>query len=286
MARSRAEGFAVGAFNVDNLETLRAIAQAATTTRAPVLFEVSESEVAVLGLANIRAVADNYIHDLGIEAYLNLDHAPSVDLAFAAVDLGFEFVHIDLSQADHTANNEQIIAGTRQVVDYAKSTGALVESELRWFAGSSNVHDQPIDEEALAGTLTDPAEARAFVEATGIDTFAVAIGNLHGRYPTPPSLDLDRLHRIRDAVDVNLSLHGGSGMSNEQYQAAATGGISKINVNSDIRYAFRTALEVQLDSHRDEYAVVKLMPPVIDAVQEVVEWKIQAFGSGGRATHS
>jgi fructose-bisphosphate aldolase class II len=282
--RARCDGFAVGAFNVDNFETLKAIAQAAAATAAPVLFEVSASEVAILGLSNLRVLVDNAVTDLGIEAYLNLDHAPSVDLALAAIEAGFELIHIDLGQAG-ASSVEEIEAGTREVVRQARSTGAMVEAELCGFAGSSTMHRSPIDQQQVAATLTDPDAARSFVETTGVDTFAVAIGNLHGRYLTQPRLDLERLACLRAVLGVNLSLHGGSGIPDDQLRAAVAGGISKVNVNTDLRHAYRTTLERQLKAFRDEDAVVKLMPPVIDAVQDAVEARIRVFGGDGRAMH-
>jgi fructose-bisphosphate aldolase, class II len=282
MARSRAEGFAIGAFNVDNLETLLAIARAARATGAPAFIEASASEVAVLGLANLRDVVDNLIDELGVELYLNLDHAPSVDAAVAAIDAGFELIHIDVSQADHHASDEAIVAATRQVVDHARTTGALVEGELRYLPGSSNVHRLPPDAEAVAASLSSPHRARAFVDATGIDTFAVGIGNLHGLYTQPKALDLHLLAQIRATVDTYLSLHGGSGTPDHAYAAVARGGISKININSELRHTYRTTLERQLAAHPDDYATVKLVGPVMDAVQTVVENKITAFGSAGR----
>jgi fructose/tagatose bisphosphate aldolase len=159
----------------------------------------------------------------------------------------------------------------------------MVESELRGFAGSSTVHHTPIERRQVASTLTDPAQARSFVEMTGVDTFAVAIGNLHGRYPTPPHLDLSLLARLRANLDVNLSLHGGSGIPDKELRAAVAGGISKINVNTDLRYTYRSTLQRQLDAHPDEYAVVKLMSPVIDAVQAVAQARIGVFGSEGHS---
>jgi fructose-bisphosphate aldolase, class II len=283
MARSRAEGFAIGAFNVDNLETLLAVARAAQATAAPAFVEASASEVAVLGLANLRDVVDNLIDELGVELYLNLDHSPSVDDAVAAIDAGFELVHIDVSQADHDATDEAVVAATRQVVAHARTSGALVEGELRYLPGSSTVHPAPPDTDAVAAGLSSPDSARAFVEATGIDTFAVGIGNLHGLYSRAKALDLDLLAQIRAATDAYLSLHGGSGTPDRTYAAAARGGVSKINVNSDLRYTYRTTLERQLAAHPHEYATVKLIGPVIDAVQAVVEAKIVAFGSAGRS---
>ena len=283
MERSRAGRFAVGAFNVDNQETLVAIARAAQAKRSPVLVEVSQGEVDAIGLANIRDMVDNYKNELGIEMYINLDHSPSVDAAKAGIDAGFEFIHIDYSQAKKDASDDEIIAATRAVVEYAKTTGALVESEPHYFGGSSNVHNEDIDYEEIKKTFSTPAGAQAFVAATGIDTFAAAVGNLHGRYPVPKQLDLDLLQAIRDAIDVNISLHGGSGTPGHYFQSAARIGVSKVNLNSDMRYAYRTTLEQQLREHPDEYAIVRLIGPVIRAVQDVVEAHIDLYGSAGQA---
>jgi fructose-bisphosphate aldolase class II len=284
MERARAERFAVGAFNVDNQETLVAIARAAQVKHAPVLVEVSHGEVEVSGLANMRSLVDNYRAELGIEMYLNLDHAPSVEAAKAGVDAGFEFVHIDYSQAKRDAGDEEIISATRAVVEYAAATtGAVVESEPHYFGGSSNVHTESIDYAEIRKTFSTPKGARAFVAATGIDTFAAAVGNLHGRYPVPKQLDLELLAEIRAALTVNISLHGGSGTPGHYFQEAARIGVSKINLNSDLRYAYRTTLERQLRDHPDEYAIVRLIGPVIRAVQDVVEEHIDLYGSAGKA---
>lgn len=283
MQRARADRFAVGAFNIDNQETLRAICQAAKNLSAPVLVEVSQGEVDAIGLRNLRDMADNYKQEFGIELYLNLDHSPSVAAAKAGIDAGFEFIHIDLSQAKKDATDAEIIAATREVVEYAKTTGALVESEPHYFGGSSNVHAEAIDYAEIRKTFSTPEGASAFVNATGIDTFAAAVGNLHGKYPVPKELDLELLARIRNAIPCNISLHGGSGTPLEYFEQAARIGVSKININSDMRYVFRTELEKQLKDHPTEFAVIKLMEPVIAAVQAVVEEKIHAFGSAGKA---
>jgi fructose-bisphosphate aldolase class II len=284
MERSRAERFAVGAFNVDNQETLVAIARAAQAKSSPVLVELSHGEVQAIGLANIRDMVDNYRAELGIEMYVNLDHSPTVADAKAGIDAGFEFIHIDYSQANKDATDEQIIAATREVVAYAReTTGALVESEPHYFGGSSNVHDEAIDYDEVRKTFSTPEGAQAFVAATGIDTFAAAVGNLHGRYPVPKQLDLALLSEIRAAIDVNISLHGGSGTPGHYFESAAQLGVSKVNINSDLRYAYRTTLESQLREHPDEYAIVRLMGPVVRAVQDVVEERIDLFGSAGRA---
>lgn len=283
MQRSRQQGFAVGAFNIDNQETLIAVCRAAQKLTAPVLVEVSHGEVEALGLENIRDMVDNYRDEYGIEIYINLDHSPSVEACKRAIDAGFEFIHIDISQANHDASEEEIIQKTREVVEYAKFTGALVESEPHYFAGGSNVHHEGIDYEEIKKTFSTPETAKAFVDATGIDTFAAAIGNLHGKYDVPKQLDLDLLARIRETIDCQISLHGGSGTPLNYFEEASKAGVSKININTDMRIVFRDTLVKVLEENPDEYAVVKLMPTVYEAVQAVVEEKIAAFGSAGKA---
>ena len=248
------------------------------------MVEVSAGEVKTMGgCQNIRDMVSNYRSTYNIEMYINLDHAPTVELCQQAIDAGFEFIHIDISQANHDATLEEIIAKTKDVVAYARSTGALVEAEERYFFGDSNVHKETIDYEEVKKWNTKPNEARDFVAATGIDTMAVQIGNLHGLYPVPKILDLDLLREIRAAIGCQISLHGGSGTPLHYFEDAAKIGVSKININSDLRYAFRTTLEKVLRENPDEYAVYKLMPQVCAAVQAVVEEKIQAFGSVGKA---
>lgn len=283
MQRTRQQGFAVGAFNIDNQETLIAVCRAAQNLNAPVLVEVSESEVKALGLENVRDMVDNYRDEYGIEIYLNLDHSPNVEACKRAIDAGYEFIHIDISQADHDASEEEIVAKTREVVEYAKFTGALVESEPHYFGGSSNVHDEDINYEEIRKTFSTPESARNFVEATGIDTYAAAIGNLHGKYNVPKELDLDLLREVRGAIDCQISLHGGSGTPLHYFEEASRDGVSKININTDMRVAYRDTLEKVLRENPDEYAVFKLMPQVYEAVQAVVEEKINAFGSAGKA---
>lgn len=283
MQRSKQQHFAVGAFNIDNQETLIAICRAAQKLNSPVLVELSQGEVDAMGLENVRDLVDNYKVEYGIEIYLNLDHSPTVEACKKAIDAGYEFIHIDISQANHDATDEEIIAKTKEVVEYARFTGALVESEPHYFGGSSNVHKEEINYEEIKKTFSTPEGARNFVEATGIDTFAAAIGNLHGKYPVPKELDLELLELIRDAIPCQISLHGGSGTPLHYFEKAAKLGVSKVNINSDMRYAFRTELEKVLKENPDEYAVVKLMPQVYKAVQEVVEEKIVAFGSAGKA---
>lgn len=283
MVRARRQKFAVGAFNLDNQETLIAVARAAQKTKAPVLVEVSKGEADAMGLENVRDMVDNYKAQYDIEMFINLDHSPSVEDACDGIEAGFEFIHIDVSQANHQATEQQIIDATKEVVAYAKLTGALVESEPHYFGGGSNVFTEKFDYDEIKKTFSTPAGAQAFVAATGIDTFAAAIGNLHGKYPVPKRLDIDLLKEIRAAIDCNISLHGGSGTPGHYFEEAVKIGVSKININSDMRFAYRETLEKVLKENEDEYAVVKLMGTVIAQVQKVVEGKIAMFNAAGKA---
>ena len=281
--RARKEHYALGAFNLDNQETLKSVVFAAKAKKAPVLVEVSKSEADALGLDNVRDLVDNYKADFGVEMYINLDHSPTVEDAIAGITAGFECIHIDVSQADHEATDKDIIAKTKEVVRAAKLTGALVEAEPHYFGGSSNLHTEKIDYAEIRKTFSTPEGAKAFVDETGIDTFAAAIGNLHGKYPVPKVLDLDLLKQIRAAIDCNISLHGGSDTAAHYFVEAVKIGVTKVNINSDMRVAYRETLEKVLADNPTEFAVVKLMDTVIEAVQKVVEKKIDAFNSAGKA---
>ncbi len=285
-ARTRDEHFALGAFNIDNQETLLAVVKAAAAKQSPVLVQLSQGEADAIGLRNARCLVDNYKLEYGVQMFINLDHSPSVEAAKKGIDAGFEFIHIDLSQAKKDATDEEIIAATKEVVEYAKTTGALVEAEPHYFGGSSNVHTEAINYEEIKQWFTKPDEAKGFIEATGIDTYAVAIGNLHGTYPVPKQLDLNLLEQIVAACPpaAHFSLHGGSGTPDDQFKGAVQRGISKININSDLRKAFRVTLEKVLADNPKEFAVVKLMGDVVAAVQAVAEAKIDSFGSAGKAT--
>lgn len=284
MEQARNEKWAFGAFNLDDEATLRAVVQAAAKKNAPVLVEVSQGEVDDIGLDNVRDMVDNFKYAFGVEIYVNLDHSPSVEAAMAGIEAGFEFIHIDVSQANHDATDDEIIAATKEVVAYSRLTGALVESEPHYFGGSSNVHAEEINYDEIKKTFSTPEGTKKFVEATGIDTFAAAVGNLHGKYPVPKVLDLDLLRQLREAISCNISLHGGSDTPGHYFKDAVEIGVTKININSDMRFAYRTTLEKVLQDNPNEYSVAKLISKeVVPAVQEVVESKIDNFNSAGRA---
>lgn len=284
MEQARSEHWAFGAFNLDDQATLIAVAQAAKAKNAPVLVEVSAGEVKDIGIDNVRDLVDNAKRTFGVEMYINLDHSPSVTEAKAGIDAGFEFIHIDYSQAKKDATEEEIIAATKEIVEYAKFTGALVESEPHYFGGSSNLHTEDIDYEEIKKTFSTPEGSAEFVRKTGIDTFAAAVGNLHGKYPVPKKLDLELLQRIRDAIDCNISLHGGSGTPAHYFESAVKIGVTKININSDMRVAYHDTLLKTLEENSSEYSVSKLVnKDVVPAVQKVVEEKLESFNSAGKA---
>jgi len=284
MEQARAEHWAFGAFNLDDEPTLKAVALAAKAKNAPVLVEVSAGEVSDIGIQNVRDMVDNFKYEYGIEMYVNLDHSPSVEDAKKGIDAGFEFIHIDYSQAKKDASEEEIIAATKEIVAYAKFTGALVESEPHYFGGSSNLHTEKIDYEEIKKTFSTPEGSLAFVTETGIDTFAAAVGNLHGKYPVPKKLDLELLQRIRDAISCNISLHGGSGTPGHYFESAVKIGVTKVNINSDMRVAYRNTLEKTMAENPGEYSISKLInKDVVPAVQAIVEEKLATFNSAGRA---
>lgn len=278
--KARGEGFAIGAFNAANLETIKAIVAAATKLQSPVMIEASDGEVRYIGKKQLVALVRAFEQETGIPILLNLDHAPTKESVLEAIDAGFDFVHFDGSELPYEEN----VRITKELSDRAHEKGLLIEGEMDAIPGSSADHTKEqvkgYQDERLN---TDPQKAKAFVSATGIDTFASFVGNAHGLYKGVKRIDLDRLHAIRLTLPAcYLSLHGGSGIPEEDIRAAIKLGIVKINVNSELRVAYRRAFEASLASTSD-VAIYKLMPPVIGAVQQVVEAKIQLFGSNNKA---
>ena len=281
------EKFAIGAFNVDNLDIFKAICLAAQNKKPPVMVEFSPGEVGYFGLANIVDLVANARQFYGIPILLNLDHSRKVENCLAALRLnsgqavqGFDEVHFDGSDLDFEEN----VQVTKKVVEAAHAKGILVEGEIDKIAGSSEVHDEEVDLESLKKFYTDPEKAAKLVAETGIDIFAAVFGNVHGTFPIQPDLDIALLSRIREVLpNTFLSLHGGSGIPADQVkEAIGVGKIVKINVNTELRVAFRDALGEEMQESPGEVTYYKLAPDVIQAVMAVVEGKIDVFGSAGR----
>ncbi len=279
--KAQKEGFAIGAFNVDNLEILNAICLAAKAKNSPVMLEFSQGEVGYFGIDNIVDIAKNAREQFGIPVLLNLDHSKSVDDCKAAVEAQFDDVHFDGSEMEYAKNVEEI----KKVVKAAHAEDILVEGEIDHLPGSSEVHTEELDMEAVKKSYTDPKRAASFVAETGVDIFASVFGNVHGTFPSAPPLDIDLLLRIKKAIpDTFLSMHGGSGIAADQVkEAIKVGGIVKVNVNTEIRQAFHDALAEKIGEEPDQIAYYKMTPDIIRAVAAVVEGKIDVFGSFDKA---
>lgn len=278
--KAQNEGFAIGAFNVDNLEILNAICMAGRKKNSPVMLEFSQGEVGYFSLDNVIDLVDNAREHYDIPILLNLDHAKKIEDCLAAVEKGFDDVHFDGSELVLSQNIEQ----TKKVVLAAGAKGILVEGEIDRLPGSSEVHTEEPDLATIAKSYTDPARAAKFVGETGVDIFAAVFGNVHGTFPTEPDLDFELLKKIREALPGTfLSMHGGSGIPAQQVrEAIGVGKIVKVNVNTEIRQAFRDALSEELGENPDEYAYYKLTADMVNAVAAVVEGKIDVFGSNGK----
>jgi fructose-bisphosphate aldolase class II/tagatose 1,6-diphosphate aldolase GatY/KbaY len=262
LERARREGRAILAANFYNAETLLAVLRAAQRTRSPVILQTSPATLDYLGVEQAIAMACAAAHELGVRAYVHLDHARDVGLVRRCLAFGYDSVMLDASEEDFDANVEV----TREVVALAHRSGKAVEAELGYVP---KLGQSPAD----AGDFTTPHDAAAFVEATGVDFLAVAIGTAHGFYKKAPNLDYDRLAAIRDAVRVPLVLHGSSGLTDEQLEMAIARGICKINFATEIKDTFMRALKRSL-STSDEIDLRKTFPPAIEAATDLVEAKM------------
>lgn len=277
--KAQSEGFAIGAFNVDNLDIFKAICEAAAKKKSPVMVEFSPGEVGYFGLENIVDLVENARKDYQIPILLNLDHAKKVEDCMAAIEIGkFDDVHFDGSEL----SIEENIETTRKVVETAHAKEILVEGEIDKISGSSEVHEHDLNLAALATSYTDPVKATKFVQEVGVDIFAAVFGNVHGTFPNQPDLDFELLRAIREALyNTFLSMHGGSGIPADQVrEAIKIGKIVKINVNTEIRQAFRDALVEEMGENLQQATYYKLTPDIVRAVMAVVEAKIDVFGSG------
>lgn len=280
-SKAQKEGFAIGAFNVDNMDIFKAVCLAGKNKKSPVMLEFSQGEVSYFGLKNIVDLTINAREEYGIPILLNLDHSKNVDDCIAAVEqAGFDDVHFDGSGLPFEEN----VQGTKKVVDSAHKKGLLVEGEIDRIAGSSEVHEEELDIKLLKESYTDPKKAAEFIKETNADILATVFGNVHGTFPVQPDLDIALLERIREAVpQTHLSLHGGSGIPADQVkEAIRVGKIVKVNVNTEIRKAYRDGISEKMTEEPEEYASYKLTSDVIMAVAAVVEAKMDVFGSAGK----
>lgn len=280
--KAKGNNYAVGAFNVSNLEQLKAIIQAARDLKSPVIVATSPGESRFIGKKQISALVAAWRQETGLPMILHLDHGKSIDEIKEAIEAGYDSVHFDGSDL----SLEENLVTTKQVVALAKEKEIKnIEGEVGYLRGKSSLQEMV---EIKKEDLTDPEEALNFIKETGVDSLAIAIGNIHGIVKNEslknPHLFLDRLAEINNQIadQACLVLHGGSGTPQEDIKEAVKLGIGKINVNTELRMAYTQSLKESLEGHPQEVTPYKIMPPVVEAVKKIVEEKIKLFGSENR----
>ena len=281
LLRATFEKWAVPHFNFSNLETLKAIAEAAKEEDSPVMAGTSEGERDFIGLREAVFMVRSFREELNLPIFLNADHTKSVEAAKKAVDAGYDSIHIDLSKMPLDAN----VNGTKELVRYARAKDAIIsiEGELGYLRGESKFQKKRIVIEP--NDLTDHVEAAKFVEITGVDRFAPAVGNIHGISLDEPAIDIGRIKQIRADISQNviMVLHAGSGIPDDDIRLAIKSGIANIHISTELRMEFRKELEESLKKDADEAAPYKIMKPVVQGLKEKIKEKINLFGSAGKA---
>lgn len=270
---------AVGHFNFSNLETLRAIAEAARAVGVPVITGLSEGERSFVGIRQAVALVASFRAE-GLPIFLNADHSYSFDAVRGVIDAGFDAVIFDGAEL----SLEENIQTTKACVAYARASGRdiVVEGELGFIGKSSQVHWKiPEGVKISPEYLTTTEDAARFVRETGVDLFAPAVGNMHGMLEggVDPALDISRVKAIHTAVGVPLVLHGASGNSREDIRAAIAAGVAVVHWSTELRLAYRTGLIRGLEENPDELAPYKYLKEPLRAVQKVVEEKLQIFNT-------
>ena len=259
------EGTAVLATNFHNFETLTAVMKAAQAVEAPVMLQLTRSSIDYMGLDVAVRMAREAISDYGLQGYIHLDHGGSVELVRRCLDAGFDSVMIDASEKPFAENVET----TRKVVEMAAAYGVPVEAELGYVAKLG---------QEQGGGFTTPEEAKTFVDETGVDSLAVAIGSAHGFYKQPPHLDIPRLKAIHAATPVCLVLHGSSGIPHDQVREAIANGIVKVNLATEIKDTFMRALK-QILLSTDEIDLRKVFPKAVTPVVDLLCGKYRMVGT-------
>lgn len=276
-------GYAVGAFNVSNLESLMAIMQAAEETGRGVILNYAEVHAPFLSMEQAALIMLDAAKKAKVPVCVHLDHGSSMESCIQAIRLGFTSVMLDASAEDYETN----VRETKEIVRLAHSVGVTVEAELgHIFSSDMGLAESPKEAETLESfdsaedVYTDPATAKDFVERTGVDVLAIAFGTTHGIYTKKPKLDLERITKIKEAVDIPFVMHGGSGLSKEEFQTAIRNGIRKINYYTYMTLAGGRAVKEALDQKApDENVFFHDIPMIaVEAMKENVKEAIQVFG--------
>ncbi|MDP5274662.1 class II fructose-1,6-bisphosphate aldolase [Chengkuizengella axinellae] len=267
--------FAVGQFNMNNLEFSQAIVQAAMEENSPFIFGVSEGALKYMGIEFTVAMAEAAAKQSGLPIALHLDHGSSFDVAMKCIRAGFSSVMFDGSHYSYEEN----VRLTKEVVKTAHAMGVSVEGELGTIGG---VEDDISVDEADA-SLAKPDEAIRFYEETGVDCLAIAVGTAHGMYSGEPDIKFDIIEEVTKNIPVPVVLHGGSGVPDEMIKKAIQAGAGKINVNTENQVALTNAIRNVLSSNDSVYDPRKYLGPGKEAMVEVVKSKIRLFGSNNQA---
>jgi len=276
LPRARRDGYAIGAFNFCNAETLQAIVEAADEARAPVIAIVGPLELPLLGPKLIRKMAEAIAEEALVPVCLHLDHAPTLEMASACLDAGFPSVMLDGSHLPFEGN----VALTRRVAELARAYGATVEGELGALGRTDGLLGEGHNGRS---TLTDPLEARAFVERTGIDALAISVGNAHGVYCGEPNLDFERLAQVSELVDVPIVLHGGTGIPREQFRRAIKMGVCKVNVATELALCYGETVSEALQANKGKIWPATVLVEVKNRVRVVAKRWIDELDSANRA---
>lgn len=269
--------YAVGLFNAVNLELARGIIAAAEATQSPVIMGTAEVLLPYGPLDEVSYYLIPMAKKANVPVVVHLDHGLKYDTCIKALELGFSSIMYDCS----TDSYEDNVRKVKEMADIAHSYGATIEGELGHVGdneGSAEGSDHLADPSKF---FTDPRLAKDFVEKTGVDALAIAVGNAHGAYKLPPKLDFDRIRTIANTVDVPLVLHGGSGLTDNDFRTAIKEGISKVNIFTDINIA---AVEAEFKKFTSmEKGVIDLIPAAVEAVKQETMKKMKLFGSDGKA---
>ena len=278
LERAEKDRAAIGHFNVADLVLLKAVFAAARELNVPVLVGASEQERKFMGLRQIAALVRSLRDEFDFPIYLNADHTHSLSGALEAAEAGFDAVVFDASALPFERN----VRSTKEAVEALKviNPAILVEGELGDIGTGSEIHEQAPD---LAKGLTDPAQAKDFVDATGVDILAPAVGNMHGMLRTmvqgeaKKHLDIPRIAAIKRSTRVLLTLHGGSGTNDDDLRSAIEAGINVVHINTELRVAWRNGLEQTLAREPDEIVPYKVLPAVVQLVERVVRTRMSLF---------
>ena len=278
LTRLETEGAALGHFNVSDLVMLKGVLAAAGQSGVPVLVGASEGERDFFGVRQLAVVVNSLREEFHVPIFLNADHTHSLARAVEAANAGFDEIIVDFS----ALRFEQNALKTKEALEAIKAINPaiLVEGEIGDIGTGSEIHEKAQGE---FKTLTTPEEARQFVQSTGIDVLAPAVGNMHGMVEsmvegkTKKRLDIERIAQIKKATGVFLTLHGGSGTNDDDFRKAIAAGINIVHVSTELRVAWRRSLEGSLAAQPSEVVPYKILRPVVDSVAEVISSRLRLF---------